>query len=229
MASPKPSIVCIAAHPDDIAHSMGGTALLLKDAYQIHVVCLTKGERGIKGASAAEAAEVREKEEREASSLFGAEVTFPGIIDGEVYAERDLCQQVADMLKELKPKALFTLWPLNVPDHLMVYAIAMKALHLAGVYYETEIYLSENGIGGQTNQFEPDLYVNITDVVEQKLEVVRCHHSQHPTEDGVQKVLERNRLRGMMARCDYAEPFRTVMPLVNSRWDRKAGSILLDL
>lgn len=227
--SEKRNLVCIVAHPDDVAHSMGGTMLLLKEKYQIHVVCLTKGERGIKDLSMEESAAIREKEEIAAAKLLGSEVTFPGLIDGDVFAGEDICIQVCGILTELKPKAIFTLWPINVPDHFMACAIAVKALHMAGVFYETEVYMSENSIGGQSNQFDPDLYVNIDGVIDKKRELVRCHRSQNPTEEKVEAVIERNRLRGLMARCDFAEPFKTVMPLVGKRWGRKAGSMLLEL
>jgi LmbE family N-acetylglucosaminyl deacetylase len=219
----------VVAHPDDFANAMGGTALLLSPRHDLHVLCLTKGERGIKGASMAQAAAIRQREERAAAALAGARVTFLGLIDGRVYAERAVCARIARTLRALRPKALFTLWPLNVPDHVMAYAIAVKALHLAGIFYETEVYMAENEIGGQTNQFDPDLYVDISDVVERKRDMVRCHRSQASDAQKVAHVIERNRVRGMIARCDYAEPFRTVMPLVNRRWGRRSGSLLLDL
>ena len=40
------SILLVVAHPDDLAWGMGGTDLLLKDRYHLHVVCATTGECG---------------------------------------------------------------------------------------------------------------------------------------------------------------------------------------
>jgi len=111
----------------------------------------------------------------------------------------------------------------------MAYTLSIKALEMAERLYETEIYMSENNIGGQTCQFNPDVYVNIDAMVDQKREVIRCHKSQNPTEEHVEKVILRNRFRGMMARCEYAEPFKTVFPIMNDRWGRKSHTILLDL
>lgn len=111
----------------------------------------------------------------------------------------------------------------------MAYTLSIKALHLADIFYETDLYMSENGIGGQTNQFDPDLYVNIDAVSDQKREVIRCHKSQNPTEERVERVMSRNRFRGMMARCKYAEPFKTLMPIVNSRYGRRSNTLLLEL
>jgi len=223
------TITFLVAHPDDVAHAMSGTALLLKEQYDLHVFCLTKGERGIEGASDEETAAIREQEERNACQLIGAEVTFLNQIDSEVFASEELCREIAGHLKRLRPAAHFTLWPVNIPDHIMAYTLSIKALQLAGIFYETEIYMCENNIGGQTNQFEPDLYVNIEKVADPKREVIRCHASQNPTEEHVEKVMARNRLRGMMARCEFAEPFKTIMPITNDRWGKRSNAILLEL
>ncbi len=225
----KQNITFLVSHPDDIAHSMSGTACLLKEKYNLHVLCLTKGEKGIKGTSDNEAAAIREKEEIAAGKIYNAKVTFLNQIDSKLFAAKELVENVAGILKKLKPAAHFTLWPVNIPDHIMAYTISMKALEIAGIFHETEIYMSENNIGGQTNQFSPDLYINIDKVIDKKREAVRCHKSQNPTEKNVENVIMRNKLRGMMARCEYAEPFKTIMPITNNRWGRKSNGILLDL
>ena len=223
------NVVIVAAHPDDVAHAMGGTAYLMKDRYKLHVLCLTRGERGLSREPSPETAAIRTKEEEAACAILGADLTFLAQTDGEVFAGRELGEKGAAILKELDPVAVFTMWPINVRDHSAAYEIAMKALHLAGTFYTTEFYMFENGIGGQTNQFEPDVYVNISEVVERKKDLVRCHACQNPDEDSVNRVIQRNVFRGLLARCDYAEPFKTFMPLMGSRWGRRSGCILLDL
>ena len=225
---PTPNILCTAAHPDDVVHAMGGTAMLLKGRYKLHVLCATKGQRGIKGKSMDEAAAIREKEEEAACAMMGAELTFVGMVDGEVFAGREVCERIAVIVEELEPAAVFTLWPINVADHLMAAAATVKALYMADRFFTTELYFYENGMGGQTNQFDPDLYVNITEVIDQKRALVRCHASQNSSERLVEDVIDRSRIRGRFARCDYAEGFKTAMPLMGSRWGRKAGSLLLE-
>ena len=39
------NIVFIVAHPDDMAYGMGGTAWLLKEKYNLHILCTTRGEK----------------------------------------------------------------------------------------------------------------------------------------------------------------------------------------
>ena len=132
-------------------------------------------------------------------------------------------------MEQLRPLAIFTLWPINEhPDHATAHNIATKSLRLARIYHQTEIYFSENAIGVQTNQFDPDLYVDISSVIEMKRQLVRCHTSQNPSEDKIETVIQRNVFRGMIAGCEYAEAFKTNYPLtVNGT--RKSGTILLSL
>ena len=49
------SVVFIVAHPDDVANAMGGTAWLLREKYNLHVFCATRGQRGIAGKTPEEA------------------------------------------------------------------------------------------------------------------------------------------------------------------------------
>ncbi len=224
----KRNIVITAAHPDDTV-AMGGTALLLKDRYKLHVLCMTRGERGIKGKTMEETAAIREEEERAACRLLDADVTFMGEIDQEVFAGRAICERTAAILKELDPLAVFTLWPLNVPDHAAVYQITMQALHMADLFFTTEFYLYETSPGGQTNDFTPDIHVNIDQTFEDKMQLMRCHKSQYSNIPENAADSPSSRFRGTLARCERAEGFKMPWPLMAWRWGRKMNRLLLDL
>ncbi|NLW49366.1 MAG: PIG-L family deacetylase [Candidatus Brocadiaceae bacterium] len=230
MTDSRPNIVYVTAHPDDSSNAMGATALLLKDRYDVHVLCATRGERGIRGKTYAEAGAIREKEEAAACALMGAQLTFLDRVNGELYADKAICDMVAGILTDLRPAAVFTLWPINEhEDHTAVYEITMKALLLSDLRGTTEVYMGENDIGGQTNQFVPDIYVDISGVIEQKRAMVACHRSQYPSEERREYIIRRNAIRGMMARCPFAEAFKTLYPVTTGRWGRPSGALLLDL
>jgi LmbE family N-acetylglucosaminyl deacetylase len=227
--------VIINVHPDDWEFGMGGTAWLLKDRYRFHVLCLTKGERGYKWKGeglqppSAELADRRAAEQQSACALIGATATFLGEIDGEAHASKPLCDKVTDILKDLDPAVVFTQWAVEVPDHAASYLATIRAMWNTGLIHQRDLYFFEDSMGGQTNQFQPDLYVDITDVIEQKIKLGQCHVSQNSPEGWDKFIRKQSEFRGLLARCQYAEPFKTYYPLVNRRWGRRTNHVLLNL
>ncbi len=228
MSTGRKKIVCVGAHPDDVDFGAGGTCLMLCGDYDIHYVILTSGQAGIKGKAPEEAAAVREAEQRRACEMIGAELTLMRQMDGDLYADRDLCGKVGELLKKLDPTAVFTMWPIDVRDHSAAYEVTQKALHHAGLYYTVELYMYETSLGGQTNRFVPDIYVNISDVMDRKMALLKCHASQTGVAEG-SSARQQNRFHGMEARVEYAEVFKTPHALIGTRWERRSRYLLLDL
>ena len=191
---------------------MGGTLLLLRGKVRPHVLCATKGERGCPGRPMDETAAIREAEERAACELLGAELTFLGHINGDVHAAQGVCDRVAGLLDELKPVALLTLWPVDRhPDHSAVSEIARKAAGLGEA--RCPILYYEAALSSQVSQFRPDVYVDVTDVWDQKIEVVRCHACQNPDDRLVDFTTKQCTFRGWECGCAYAEAFKTTRPM----------------
>ncbi len=223
------AVACIAAHPDDIEFGMGGTAVLLNEqGYSLYYIVLTSGQKGIRGLGPEEARNIREAEQTAAAEKLDAEVLFCRQMDGELFAGRELCERVGKKLKDINPAAVFAFWPLNVKDHAASYEVAQKALNIADLYFTTEFYMYETSIGGQTNRFVPDIYVNISDVADKKVELLRLHESQTKKSTD-QDLLFDSRCRGAESRVEYAEGFKTVHKIINRRWEWKSSYLLLDL
>ena len=227
-SSARPPVVFVTAHPDDVPFSMGGTAVLLREYHKLHVLCASRGERGYKWDGEGlpppsdELGATRAAEEQASCDLLGAELTFLDLPDSEIFAGQEVCQRVGGILAEIKPVAVFTMGPLAKPDHAATYMIALQALHLAGIYWETELYMCE--CLGVANVF-----VNITAVMEQKKEICFCHRHHLHDPSYWDTIVEADRTAGRLARCEFAEPFLSALPLVGTRWERQAGSILMDL
>jgi len=222
----KGNIVFLMAHPDDVAIQVGGTAMVLKEKYNLHVLCVSKGERGIKGKTHSEAAAIREKEEIAACKILGAKLTFLNQIDGEIFAGREACENVAELLKELKPVALFTHWPMEKADHAAASHLAWQALQISKLNWTTEIYFPV--FRGQFSNVHAEIFVDISKVTDKKRELLECHKSQISKEK-VDAMLSDNRFIGKLGWLDSAEAFYSGKPLAANRWGRKADSILLDL
>ena len=223
------NILIVAAHPDDWECGMGGTALLLKDKYRIHVCITTRGQRGLGKEPSEETVKIRAKEAANACEKIGAKLYFLDQMDGDALAGKDKIGRIVQLLKDLDPAIIFTMWGIEVPDHAAVSAMTRIALLRTGMIHDREIYFFEAGRGGQTNQFKPDLYVNIGAVKAAKDELIRCHVCQNADDKLAQLHEQQNRFHGWVARCDFAEPFKTWYPLINSRWEKRPRNTLLDL
>jgi LmbE family N-acetylglucosaminyl deacetylase len=225
----KPKALIISAHPDDWEGNIGGTVLLLKDQYKFHVLIATKGERGIKGKTHNEAAAIREVEAQKACDVVGADLHFMGQIDQDVYASKEAVANTVKLLEELDPELIFTMWPVDVADHAGAGTIGRLALYRTGMIYDREVYFFETKRGGQTNQFIPDFYVNVSEVIEERNELLRHHVCQNTDDRLVQSHYKQSAFHGEVARCKYAEAIKTFLPITNWRWDKDYKYSLLEI
>jgi LmbE family N-acetylglucosaminyl deacetylase len=213
------NILIVVSHPDDWSNGMGGTVLKLSAKYKINVICTTKGEYGIHGVSPKETAQIREQEERNACTKVAANITFLGLIDSKVFPDKNSCFKVLDIMKELNPVAIFTSWPMDFhSDHIATSCMTRKAFDYWG-NPDPEFYFLAHGLT-QTSQFIPDIYVDISDVFEEKLKLVKCHKSQNKDDFLVKNVTDRGIYYAAMGnphKMKYAEGFKTLTPCVNKK------------
>jgi len=237
----RKSVLFITGHHDDVAFACGGTAWLLKKHYDLHVLCMTKGERGYHDAlqrgenvtklpPSPEIAATRAAEEKASCDLLSASLRFMGQIDGEIFPERVLCEEIAEIIKDLSPAAILTHGPFEKKDHNATFAATYQALQLSGRFWETELCCFFQQSETYSRQLPPIL-VNSDDVIEHKKELVACHRSHLDEHCTIDSVIERNQIMGKLTFCDYAEGFLSPFSMVNQRWNRKAecGHILLNL
>ena len=170
--SERESVLVVVAHPDDTI-ACAGTLLLLKDRYDIHQFDVTRGDRG-----SDEVAARRMKEEEAAAAMLGARLYWGSEKDGEAYAGRETCQQVAEIIRKVRPRAIFAHSPLERhPDHAISSAIVGKAIDLAGLRDRIELYFMEEAFDSRS--FIPAHYVDITEVLDQKRAYIRKSASEN--------------------------------------------------
>jgi LmbE family N-acetylglucosaminyl deacetylase len=209
----KESVVIVPAHPDDLISSLG-FCLLAKDKFDIHVVDFTHGERGLgqKAFMDGSCKKIRMAEEEAVCKAAGATLHWLDEIDGEAYASRETCRKLADIIKELKPRAVFAHWPVDIhTDHVMAGATALRAVFLSGlkpeVYFFDEIY--------QSKCFVPDRYLDISEVFERKYEILRMYKCQY-YDGGIehrQKACDMvNGMRTAILSTGHAESFKALFP-----------------
>ena len=205
-SKPKPKIIVAGAHPDDPETGCGGTIARFADLqYEVVILYLTRGERGIKGKSYEEAAIVRSAEARKACEILKARPVFAGQVNGRVEVNYDRYDQFRTIMEAEQPDAVFAHWPIDThEDHransLLVYDAWLRMGRRFALYY------FEVMTGMQTSQFWPTHFVDISPVEPRKRAACFAHASQEP--DEFYRVHdEMNRFRGMEFGCKYAEAF----------------------
>ncbi|HBL74768.1 MAG: hypothetical protein A2W90_15130 [Bacteroidetes bacterium GWF2_42_66] len=203
----KLKIVVVGAHPDDPETACGGTmSLLASEGHEVVAAYLTRGEAGINGKTYDEAAQIRTNEALGACKILNATAKFIGQIDGNCEITASRYTEMYNFLKAEQPDFVFTHWPIDQHrDHricsILVYDAWLDLKKSFGLYY------FEVESGGQTQNFPPTNFVDITSVIEKKHAACYCHVSQN-MERVYREFHEHMEIfRGMQANCKYAEAF----------------------
>jgi N-acetylglucosamine malate deacetylase 1 len=124
-------LLAIAAHPDDIEQTCGGTLLRMAEAgYRTAVVDLTAGEMGSRGTP-----ETRLQEAQAAAQIlkvsYRSNMRFP---DTKLVNWIDYREKLALEVRKLAPRTvILPYWQARHPDHYHASEIAFDACFLAGL------------------------------------------------------------------------------------------------
>ena len=124
-----PTVMAIAAHPDDIEFLMSGTLLLLMRAgYRIHYMNCANGSCGTDKLEKAEIVRIRRAEAIAAATYLGA--TFHESIcdDLAIFYDRPTLAKLASSIRDAAPDILLTHSPDDyMEDHMNVCRLAVTA------------------------------------------------------------------------------------------------------
>lgn len=194
------NILAIGAHPDDIEYGCGGTLLKYKKSgHKIYLFVLTGGEQ-----SGGEI--IRKKEQKRAAELLGTpEVIWGSFKDTELSMGRELLSRMDSVIAEVKPDEIYVNYPDDAhQDHRVCAECTITACR-----YQKRVLLYEDYT---TRNFEPNIFVDIKDVLNEKVKLLSCHHSQvnkaYPTGlDMLESVRSIASFRGFQGKVKYAEGF----------------------
>ncbi len=197
------NILAVGAHPDDIEFGCGGT--LIKYAEKGHDVFFLVLTRGSVGGNP----DTRKREQEEAVRFMKARGVFWGNFeDTEIPLGKELISVIENAVNETKPHTVFFNY---IDDVHQDHRIAAQATVSATRYLKEVLYYEVP----TTQNFEPDVFVNIADVLEKKLELLRLHASQvDKTRVENLSIIESARscanFRGFQGRVKYAEGFKAL-------------------
>jgi N-acetylglucosamine malate deacetylase 1 len=225
----KLDLLAIAAHPDDVELSCGGTLLKMAHAgYKTGILDLTAGEMGTRGTP-----EIRAKEAAKGAKIL--RVSWRGTLgvpDSDVQPSRQHKLRLAAVIREVCPKTvILPYWEARHPDHYHASTLGYEGCFLAG--------LKQLPIDGEPHRpfkilystvfasVRPSFVVDITPHFEQRSRAIRAFASQFlPNKSESRKQFEKTnvflavdrledemnllaRHYGELIGVKYGEPFLT--------------------
>ncbi|MEE2706469.1 MAG: PIG-L family deacetylase [Planctomycetota bacterium] len=226
------TVFAIAAHPDDIEFLMSGTLMLLKEAgYTVHYMNVANGCCGTTEYDRETIAQIRCEEGRAAAENIGAVFHDSICNDLEIFYDRVTLAKLTAIVREVAPEILLTHSPVDyMEDHTNTCRLSVTAAFCRGMpnfpvepptptndhavtVYHAQPYFNRDPL---RTVVRPDFYVDVTDLIERKTEML-CHHKSQKNwldeSQGVDSYLntlrELNAEIGQMSgKFQYAEGWR---------------------
>lgn len=222
----KLDLLVLAVHPDDAELGCSGTIIKsISEGKKVGIVDFTKGELGTRGT-----AFTRAEESAAASKIMGIHVRENlAIRDGFFENDEENQLKLIQMIRKYQPEIILTNAILDRhPDHARAEALANDAIFLSGLRrIETQL----DGVDQlawrprltlqyiQDTYIKPDIIIDITAQMEQKIAAVKAFKTQFDSADEsepatyistpafLQTVIARAREMGKNIGAEYGEGF----------------------
>ena len=219
-------VMAIGAHPDDIELLCAGTlAKYAQQGHQVTMCYVCNGGLGHVEIMPPELKEVRKQESIDSANVIGADFQWLDIDDADVrQSTNEAIARLIDAVREAQPDVIITHSPNDyMDDHRLVGELVLKASFDATIPHlvskqETPaqlvpIFYMDTLMGVD---FLPEFWVDISDTIETKRQMLACHESQyawlkeHDNIDYIDSMVTVAKYRGLQVGTPYAEGFRQV-------------------
>ncbi|MFH1264343.1 MAG: PIG-L deacetylase family protein [Planctomycetota bacterium] len=223
------TVLAFMAHPDDAEFLCAGTLIRLADAgWEIHIASCAPGDCGTTSETPWAISGRRTEEGRKAASLIGGTYHCLDERDGFVVYDKITLHKTYDLFRRVTPSLVFTHAPKDyMMDHEMASLLARAASFIYGapncsafplrkgagvphLYYCDPV----EGIDPLGRPVEPTTFVDVTDQLEKKTEMLACHASQrdwllahHGVDEYLDSMKRHTVKRGKEAGVAAAEAF----------------------
>ncbi len=222
---PNPvDLLAIAAHPDDVELTCGGTLIKTARAGQrTGILDLTAGETGTRGTR-----ELRAQEAAGAAKLMGvSERANAGLPDAHLHNTDETRRVVVRWLRHFRPRTVILPFPVGRhPDHRAASDLGRDACFLAGLKnYDAEGEAHRPAkilyaLAYREDPVKPSFVVDISAEFDTKMAAIKCYASQFegakaageifPTGQNLYELVRVHSAHyGSLIRTAYGEPFMT--------------------
>lgn len=201
-------VLVVTAHPDDMDFGAAGSiARWTDDGIDVSYCVVTDGEAGGRhtGIGPAELADIRRVEQTAAAKVVGVtDLTFLGYPDGRLVPSLELRRDLARVIRRVRPQRVVCPSPernyqrirASHPDHLACGDAALAAVYPDAQNPFAHPELLDEGLEPWAVDevylmaaADPDVFVDVTDTFERKVEALRSHESQIPDPEGIEARL----------------------------------------
>lgn len=186
-------ILVVAPHPDDAEFGAGGTIIKwVASGKEVHLVVCTNGDKGSSdpGMTSERLAKIRLEEQKAAAKVLGIkEVTFLDYPDGGLEDTPEFRERLVRLVRTLRPIAIATTDPyMKYWSHRDHRIAGMVALDTVWPFCRDHLFYPEHAAAGIMphkvkevylwRPENPNHYVDISNVFDQKIKALICHQSQ---------------------------------------------------
>ena len=197
MAESKPRVLAAMAHPDDVEILVGGTLLhLRRKGWKVGILTMTAGDCGSNETrTKEEIARIRHAEAQAAADALGAWYRCAGMMDIEVFANKENIRTVVELMRTFDPDIVITHSPADyMLDHEETSRLVRSAAFATAMplYQTRQVPVAETsrqtpalyyadpveGINAMGERIYPQFYVDISGQIDEKADLLRHHASQ---------------------------------------------------
>ena len=182
-------ILMIGAHPDDCDIKSGGTAALFaKMGHEVKFLSITNGDAGHMEMGGGMLAKRRYAETQEVAKRLGIQYDVLDNHDGELLPTLEIRLDVIRKIREWGADVVISHRPNDYhPDHRYTGVLVQDAAFMVGVpniaadtppLRKNPVFLYYQDNFQKPNPFSPDIVVDITSVIDQKIYALDAHTSQ---------------------------------------------------
>ena len=221
------NVIVIAPHPDDETLGCGGTILRHINKGDcvtwVIVTCATE-EIGY----SKEKIKIREKEIDKVAKMYGFKNTYKlnfTTTDLENIDKREIIKKVSKCIDETNAEIMYVPnWSDVHSDHKIVSEVAISCSKwfrhptIKEVYFYETLSETEFGINNSVNRFNPNVYININEYIDKKIEIMNVYESEmgefpFPRSNEAIKALAM--VRGATVGVEYAEAFMLLKKIID--------------
>ena len=215
-------VLIVAVHPDDETLGAGGTLLKHKaNGDKIYWLIVTTIKNGYKNRDLSFDEETIKKREKEIelvdkmykfNDIFRLE--FPTMRLDEI-SMSELIQSISNIFNKVKPDIIYLPFKNDIhSDHRKVFEATYSCTKVFRYNFIKRILmmetLSETDFADITNSFIPNIFIDISEFFNKKLDIIGIYKSElgkYPFPRSREAIEALAKVRGVQANCRYAESF----------------------